>query len=464
MFTGSHRRVVVQLKGHRKNRLRIALLAATAGIAIASGGHVQASPSGCTPSNTLNVFPPGLNPWGLTIQQAVNQVQASPSLLCVHVNTGTYSEIVTIQPAFPPQAHGLYVFGDGMAATIIQGSINILNMQSVEVSDLAIVNSPGNGIWVKNGGPFNDLVRVKVTESQVHGISVDDTSYLTLEDVVSNRNGQSFNQATHANGGAGVWLLRAAQINIVGGEFKENNNQGIAIDSSQHIVVDGVVAQANLDTGVGMSNLSSRCLNADASQIQCLAAGNTTDVLIQNSWLDDNQSAGIGSDGAQRVTIRDNLSISRNGAGNVFAGRIGIFMTHTDDFLIENNAIGNNGVNACVGVGVYWCSNGQILGTNVIDNGHNYRCLEFGNDGVVFDPSLGCQQAHQDPCIPGAILECGGGVPLRFDIPSQNCENCQACLNNLSKPQASQLPPKLVTSPPGACLPNPNAMRWLECQ
>ncbi|MFN8579632.1 MAG: right-handed parallel beta-helix repeat-containing protein [Gemmatimonadaceae bacterium] len=355
------------------------------------------------------------------------------------------------------------MYGDGNNASVIHGSISIQNLSSIEVSDLGVQDSLGTGVAVRNGGPFGALRRIKVTQSQVHGFSFDDTSYWTLDHVESTDNGQSVNSTTGQNGGAGVWLFRSSHMNLFGGEFRRNNNQGIAIDSSQNVVVDGVVSSSNLDAGVGISNLSSRCLNADASAITCLAASDTSNIYVQNSWLDDNGSAGVGSDGGERLTIRDNHSISRNGAGNVFAGRIGIFLTHVDGFSIEGNLIGNNGPNACVGVGVYWCSNGSVQGSNVIDNGHTYRCLEFGNDGVTVDPSLGCVHGHQDPCLAGAVPSCSGGVPMRFDVPSQNCENCRACKNSSVLPQGGALPPKVVTSPPGTCPPSQLAIGWLNC-
>lgn len=287
------------------------------------------------------------------------------------------------------------------------------------------------------------------------------------------------------------------------GIFNQNCYEGIDIDSSDNIYVNGVQANNNNDAGIGISDLTSRCVSPPGEYGDCpvtvvpdnlICSHLPEGIVIKNNFTFFNNSAGIGSDGANGIYVEGN-HIYANGLldppmGAVGwidpedrclrrdvrlldpewtgAGKMGIYMQHVKGVDLRGNTVDTH----CVGIAVQECQ-GVIVYNNTVTN-YDHAYVNFNNIApVTFIPTVPAT-AHRN------CLSCseemggpGGGIMVQRTAPecSQHQDAC-ACnyvpatvvspLAVSPTPTGTRSHPLVTSTPvpgftPSTCTPIPTA-------
>lgn len=260
---------------------------------------------------------------------------------------------------------------------------------------------------------------------------------------------------------------------VNGGQFDQNCLEGIDIDSSDNIFINAVQANNNNDGGIGISDLTSRCVTSAGNENDCpvnipinnlVCSHLPENIIIKNGVMKFNSSQGIGSDGANGIYIEGNYIYSNGvlenpGDGGWInpndrclrrnerlpgdpnwsgAGKMGIYMQWSKGVDIRSNVIDNH----CVGVAVMSCQGVHVANNTVTNFTMDY--INYNNSApVLFVPSV-LPTFHRN-CVTCGEKYGTGGTPLYRNPPhcSQQGEACQC-----HYVPATQVPISLVSPTP----------------
>ncbi len=213
----------------------------------------------------------------------------------------------------------------------------------------------------------------------------DDPGYVTIDgdnddngspDIVLDRNG---------GGGAGLNIGRsvdggqAINVTIRGLEIREFGAQGINIVRAETLVIEDSYIHGNGNQGIRIENDSTTGVTIEDCRIGVDASGNAS----------ANGTNGIQiNDGADNVTIRNNVISGNTGDGLQIAGGGGDGSGH----LIENNKIGTNGAgtscstnfgNGTIGIAIQGGVANMTIQNNIIGcNGRTQSAGGSNGDGI----------------------------------------------------------------------------------
>ncbi len=236
--------------------------------------------------------------------------------------------------------------------------------------------------------------------------------------------------------------------------------------------MNGNLSQWNCDTGIGVSDLSTRCYpdhNASFSAgCMIVEVCSIKSAYIWITWNEShgNASSGIGSDGADGLYILNN-DIHDNGTWNCDVGssRTGIYLLTTYNFLVRNNNV--YGAHPCAGIVVNKCRSGEVVNNTVLGSE-----IAGMNDGVVY-PAAVCGHIFSDlagtsgggsGCVNSCnvpYVGCGGWTSVynSFTDANQYYLNCCRC-GGVPAPTATAnpaIPTVIVQCTPPLATPTPRS-------
>jgi len=212
--------------------------------------------------------------------------------------------------------------GDGLFAVDITGTITLTSV-NFDLNDLdgAHIESAGpviaNGITVGNNGDdgmhFEDVASLSVTTATASTNA--SGAGLRALDVT----GAVEIQGTFDTNNAGIIVNNAASVAIEQTNAISNNLNGITISNITGLVeISLTSATGNSFHGISVTTVDALTIDSvsvnNNSAAGLLANGVTGDVSITNAAFDEN-SSGIGIDGASRVIV-DSISASNNTTGS----------------------------------------------------------------------------------------------------------------------------------------------------
>lgn len=315
------------------------------------------------------------SPCYTTIQDGVSDaLQLDRS--CVDIEPGNYEEHVEIS-----DESDLIIKGeDPDDPPRIVGSIFVANSSDVTLRDLHVVYG--------SGGQYTDAA---IGVDQVEGVSLERIEVGGSES-------------------SGIKIDYSQDVSIEDSESKNNNHHGVLLDSVDVARISNSVFENNGEGGIGITNASARCYNAQNQHgywsgcydsIRCLTFP-TENIVIEKNVARFNIS-GIRSDGANGLII-----IGNDASQNY---RHGINLQHVDNvFVFQNETLANH----CEGIGVYQSGDGQVLGNTSSGNTHNY--VQWANSNVTWSDAI---PAYTFTC--GVVLCYATPLPSRTPLGGCGC-------------------------------------------
>jgi hypothetical protein len=319
---------------------------------------------------------PPCSPVRTTIADAVNDAYAAGGDGTIYVEAGTFTENVTIDGTLftGPLPTILNVLGEGSGLSIVDGSIQILNMNSFTLSGFTVNE------YVEANDNSGTLNLTDILAGADGGVSdgtaivhvYDHNGDIVLTDVTAN-NGSDFGAELNNTSGSG-------NITVDNSTFT-GNVIGMEAYSAGNITLTDTIANSNLlngtylDTSAGTGDISVTDGTFDSNTLYGLVSYSAGDITLDGVTANDNVNfTGILADtytyGTGNINI--NLSItSGNGYNGLEAysngsitlsnittvnnGDMGALMDTSGDINIINSTF-----NANVGYGVLGFSAGDI--------------------------------------------------------------------------------------------------------
>ncbi len=346
------------------------------------------------------------SPWK-TIQYAADNVSPGDTVL---VNTGTYSETVTIEVVATAVS----------SITFRANGTNVIISHSSSWNGGVIFIGPDaeyiviDGFTITGGGNANGI-RVDVSDhitiknckcyQNYRGIFTDFSNYLLLE-----------NNVCHDNPGEhGIYVSNSCTYPTVRGNvLYGNEGAGLHMNGDQEIALPagytlplGIISHALVENNIIYENGSGAALSMDGVQ----------DSIVRNNLIYDNYSQGLtffqidGSDGSKRNKILNNTIYNTAGTGSRAMG----IEDNSSDCTVMNNIIigGSNGTSA---VEVYNSSLvGLTMNNNIIYN-NGSAGLVTNNNGSTYTTlsawqSASGKDANSKSVIPTSVfLNIGTGT------------------------------------------------------
>jgi hypothetical protein len=271
----------------------------------------QFCPAGFPPPN------PPCSPVRTTIADAVNDAYAAGGDGTIYVEAGTFSEDVTIDGTLftGPAPTILNVVGAGSGLSIVDGFIQILNMNSFTLSGF----TTNDYVQVHDNSGALNLTDILAGASGgvSDGIAIvhvyNHSGDITLTDVIAN-NGSDFGAYLDNTSGSGNIIVDNSTFT--------GNALGMEAYSGGNITLTDTVANSNLLNGTYLDT----------------SAG-TGDISVSNSTFDSNTLYGLISYSAGDITL-DGVTAGNNGdAGAMMDNTLGT----STIYIIDSTFTGNTG-------------------------------------------------------------------------------------------------------------------------
>jgi len=372
---------------------------------------------------------------------------------CVRIAAGTHYETVEL-----PGIRNVTIYGNVGSRPLVYGRLSFADFQNIEIFNIdwdgSVFSDKTAGLFFIEGQGL-DLRGNTVSHASGYGIAYVRSTNAHIESNVVDDSGAN-------KSGSGIGVIQSSFVEIVDNFVCRSGFEGIEIDSSDGIDILDNHTLDNCDCGIGVSDLTTRCLPypgyGQGCAIAPLCSHLSTDIVIDGNTTTENCSCGIGSDGASGILITNNV-ISDNGQScscNVPTGasQMGIYIITSTGIDIQSNNVSNH---ACAGIVVNKSTGGNVDLTNSV-SGNNPRVL--GLSSFITFPNATPGHIFHDLATPSSnscavpFIGCGGwDSSYNSNSPDQRYKACCLCATPMVIPTSTPKSGQGTSTPFPQCDP-----------
>jgi len=187
--------------------------------------------------------------------------------------------------------------------------------------------------------------------------------------LVDQSNHISFSNCIFTNSNPSLSIINSNNIQVEQGEFRDNT-EDVTIEDSHHVTI-------NNNKFIGSSSDKNIYIHP--------TSGNVDYIYITNNEFQSCSNSGSGISGwiANKLTVKDNT---------IENCKVGIFLKHFEDSLIESNILKNNGNDAAIALES--CKNSKIKTNNIHSNANKGIEIKFSDSIEISDNIVSRNTGH----------------------------------------------------------------------